>query len=77
MKVHGTRCELMGHLTYSVHKFSILGVYEYDIYISVPPSHGKCIEALHRKPRNVYCVAVENENIGISFLSNMLTYVVY
>ena len=36
MKLHNTIFVLMGgHLPYSVDKFSIQGVYDYDIYISV------------------------------------------
>ena len=36
MKVYDTRFMMMGHYINSVYKFSIEGVYEYGIYISVP-----------------------------------------
>ena len=55
MKVHDTSFVLMGHLTYSVHKFIFHGVYEYDIYISVPFSNiAKCIEATDANPEMWY-----------------------
>ena len=62
----------MGHAI-----LGIQGVYEYDNYISVPSSHGK-VSGNKCNPRSVvYFVAMDNENIGISFPFNMLTYVVY
>ena len=48
-------------------------MYEYDIYISVPSSHGN-VSALGQQTqaRNcVYSVAMENENIGILFIFNI------
>ena len=77
MKVHGTSFVLMGHLPYSVHKFSIKGVYEYDIYISVPFSHCKVWalgQQLHNQKCCIYIVALENGNMSFSFIFNIFDF---
>ena len=57
MKVHDTSFVLIGNLPYSVHKFGIQGVYEYDIYISVSSSHSKVsIGATDAQPEMLYIV---------------------
>ena len=82
MKVNATIFVLMGHLPQTVHKCSVHGVYEYDIYISVPSSPGKFknkyIEPRDANPEMLYILLLwRTTNIGISFLFDMLPYVVY
>ena len=77
MKVHDTSFVLMVHLPYSIHTSSMQDVYEYDIYMLVPSSQGK-VSALGQQMHNQKSILILlNENIGISFLFNIVTYDVY
>ena len=67
MKVPDASFMLMGHMPYSVIKFSIQSVYEYDIYMSVPSSPDN-VSALRQQMQTQKCcafqvVAMENDRL--------------
>ena len=55
-EVHRASFVLMGHLLYLVHKFSFQGVYEYDIQISEPSSHGKVSALSQEMQGEKFCI---------------------
>ena len=70
---------LMDDLLYSIDKFSIHCVYEYDICISVPSTHGK-VNALSQEMQTQKCIIIflllRTKKLEFHFLLNRLTYVV-